>query len=137
MSTNDPTTPTPPVPPPGPVPPQQINIGSNVEGGSMGIPNGWWRIAGNTTAMAVIAGSFLYLQHTLIVQNREDGKEARLLFRETMRDLQDQDNRRAGEIKGALDGSNAATHELITEIKGWRKDAREMRTTPPPKGGPP
>src|SRR5262245_52276685 len=75
---------------------QSVSIGQI--DGSLGL-SGWMAKVGNLTAMAIIAGSFLWLMNTLITQNRADRIEDRQMFRDALQDLHMQDNRRAGEIK--------------------------------------
>lgn len=77
---------------------------------------------GNLTAMAIIAGSFLWLMNTLITQNRADRIEDRELFRQTMHTLSTEQQQRTIQIQGALDATTGSMRELTGEIKSWRRD---------------
>lgn len=103
-------------------------VAIGMDAGTMGL-SGWWKLAGNMTAMGLIAGSFLYLQYTITTNNRSDRLDDRAMFRESMKDLRDQADRHTGEMKGALDANTSAAKELAGEIKGWR-------TSQPGKGMP-
>lgn len=111
--------------PESPAPNTQVNVGA----GNMGL-SGVWGIAGNVSAMVLVGGAFLYLMFVAIGQNREDRREDRTLFRESLEKLQVEDNRRTGELKGCMDAANTATRELTVEIKSWRRDV----STRPNKG---
>lgn len=117
-----------PTPPPTPTPAtNQVTVGD------MGL-KGLVGIVGNTTAMVVIAVSFLMLQHQMMNWGRTDRQEDRQLFRESLKDIQDEGNRRTGEIKGAMDAMNGATRELTNEIKSWRQGMQKAK--PPDAPGP-
>jgi hypothetical protein len=90
-------------------------------------PMAWFKLAGQVTFGTAVLGSFLFLQYTLISQNRSDRVEDRTLFRGALKDILDQQNRHTGEIKGAMDANNAATRALTEEI-------RAIRHAPPGKG---
>lgn len=84
--------------------------------GSMGL-TGWWKLAGNFTSMALIAGSFLYLQYTMVANNRSDRIEDREMFKVELREIRTQQDRHIGEIKGSLDANTAATRDLANELR--------------------
>lgn len=128
---NDPTVQHPVSPPQG----QQVNIG-HVDGNA-GL-TGLWGKVGNASALTVLMVAFLYGGHwilnNMMVANREDRLYDRQMFRDSLQTIQKEEDRRAGEIKGAMDAMNGATRELTVEIKSWRRD---IRGKAPDKGGPP
>jgi hypothetical protein len=103
--------------------------------GSMGL-KGWLAQAGNLTAMAIIAGTFLWLLTQQVQQARVDRLDDRQLFRESVRDIQTRADVRAGEIRGSTDANTATLRELIAELRSARK-AGLMRADSPAPAAPP
>jgi len=80
--------------------------------GSLGL-TGVWKAAANLSAAAILAGSFLYLQHEMLSQAKED----RVLFREELRTLRSE----ATEDRKAMHQLNDAIRTLTTEVQKVNK----------------
>jgi hypothetical protein len=116
--------------------PVQIVNQPNGAVGSMGL-KGWIATAGNATAMALIAAVFLWLLREQVLQARVDRLDDRQLFRESVHDIQQRADQRAGEIKGALDANSAILRELIQELRSARKSGMIRSDAELPKAPPP
>lgn len=118
----------PPAAPAAPV--ASVTIAPEV--GSFGL-RGVMKELGQTTAMVLMMGLFVYLfqQHT--VQSRQDRVDDRQLFRESVRDIMQQADRHTGEVKAAMDANTAATRGLAEELRKAGHETRDkVRGTPVP-----
>jgi hypothetical protein len=128
---------------PNPPPVQVINQPTGPVGlnGSMGL-SGWLFRVGNTTAMAIIAGAFLWLLNQQTTAARVDRLDDRQLFRDSVKALNDEANRHTGELRGSMDVNTAVLRDLIAELKAARHEGRVPQSLPPkaaelrPPGGP-
>ncbi len=123
------------MPPSDPQPPvqQTVNVGG---GGIFDGLTGWIRVAVATSFAGIVAGCFLWLMYLTYGQGRQDRMEDRQLFRESIRDIQHEADRRAGEVKGALDGNSNVVRELIAELKSAKRDGRAVPQSAMPKAPP-
>ncbi len=76
--------------------------------GSLGL-TGVWKAAANLSAAAILAGSFLYLQHEMLLQARED----RVLFREELKALRVD----CAEDRKVMHNLNDSIKSLTTEVQ--------------------
>jgi hypothetical protein len=107
---------------------QTVNVSG---GGIMDGITGQWRQVVAMGFAGVVAFSFLFLQWQMIVQARQDRLYDRDLFRDTVKQIRDEDNRRTGEIKGAMDANTLVMRQLIEEIRAARREGR-MQSGPAP-----
>lgn len=98
----------------------------NQTNGSMGL-KGWWAVAGNASAMVLIAGSFLFLQWTLISQNREDLAESRVMFKETLKDIQRSHDVQIETLNKSMKDGASATLKLDTSVRELTGELRKVR----------
>ncbi len=132
-----------------PAPNVNVNVGNGRGIGSFGL-KGIWDIAGNYTAMTIIVGLFV----AVTIWNRVDANAARAqdraerseertamraerveerqLFRESIKDMNTEQNRRTGEVKGAVDINTAVMRELIAEFKASRGVGSPVPKPPSP-----
>lgn len=101
---------------------------------------GVWKLAANLGGAVLIAGAFLTVGffilsefRTMLHDARQDRLDDRQTFREAIKGMNDEQNRRAGEIKGSVDKNSEIMRDLITEIRAWRT----TRSTLPPTTKPP
>lgn len=81
---------------------------------------GWIKQFAQFGIIGIFMAVFLWLFQITIRDGRTDRIEDRQMFRDAVRDLQTEDNRRTGEIKGALDFNSKVMQELIAEIRAAR-----------------
>lgn len=86
--------------------------------------------------IGIFMGVFLWLFQITVRDGRTDRMEDRTIFRDAVERIQREDDRRAGEVKGAMDTSTSAMRELIMEIRAAR-NAGLIRSTAEPKAIPP
>lgn len=99
---------------------------------SLGL-TGPWRTAANFGGAVLIAGSFLWLQYIIVHDGRIDRLEDRQVFREAIKTMNEEQNRRAGEIKGSVDKNTEVMRDLISEMKSWRNGSPIKPPTAVPK----
>lgn len=109
-----------------PQPTEHATVNVTQQNDSMGL-RGWWSLAGNASAMVLIAGSFLFLQWTLISQNREDLAESRLMFKEALKDLQRSHDVQVNALGKGLTDNQAATKSLDGSIRELTSEIKKVR----------
>jgi hypothetical protein len=112
-------------------PPVQQTV--NVTGDGTGIfagLSGWTKPAVAFGFAGLVAAAFWFLLQNMVIQQRADALEYRQLFRESIRDIQHEADRRAGEVKGALDVNTAVMRDLIAEMKAARHEGRVPQPVP-------
>lgn len=117
--------------PAAPLPTESPTVNVTQTNDSMGL-RGWWSLAGNASAMVLIAGSFLFLQWTLISQNREDLAESRAMFKEALKDLQRSHDVQVNALSKGLVENQSATKQLDTSIRELTTELKKR----PAGGGP-
>ncbi len=75
---------------------------------------------------------FAWMQWQIVSQGRVDRLDDRTMFRDAVKDIQHEADRRAGEVKGALDVNTGVMRDLIAELKSARH-AGMIRTEGTPK----
>jgi hypothetical protein len=114
------------------VPPVQQTV--TVTGDGTGIfagLSGWTKPAVAFGFAGLVAAAFWFLLQNMVIQQRADALEYRQLFRESVHDIQHEADRRAGEVKGALDANTAVMRDLIAEMKAARREGHLPSAIPP------
>jgi hypothetical protein len=123
-----------------PTPPAPVNVVNVGDAGNgfMGL-TGVWRSVANFSAVVVVVGLACGIIVWNLQNDRADRREERQLFREALKDMNDEQNRRTGEVKGSTDKAVEVVRELITEIRTWKRlsGTRAPDADVPPPGGSP
>jgi hypothetical protein len=98
---------------------ESVAVNGNGSNGFLGL-NGFIRNAANTTAVAIIAGVFLWQTYTLYNQSRMDRAEDRAMFKEALRDLQASHDRQVKDLKTSVDLNTSGMSELTAELRKTR-----------------
>jgi len=137
-------------------PPPNVNVNvGNGRGLAADLPSlglrGLWGTVGNFSATVVLVGLFcavlIWDRHDRgmdrtdriadRVADRAERVEERALFREAIRDMNTEQNRRTGEVKGAVDVNTAVMRDLIQEFRSARATGTIKPDSPLPKASPP
>ena len=112
---------------------QQINAAP--DNGFLGL-TGWMKGLAQLSAVTIMFGLSTWLIISTLNNDRADRAEDRTLFREAIKDLNGEQNRRAGEIKGSVDKNTEVMRDLINEFRNARH-VGAIRPGPEPKAIPP
>ena len=117
-------------------PSQTVNIGGEASNGFLGL-TGLWKSVANFSAVVVVVGLGCGVIVWTLQNDRADQRENRQLFREAIKDMNDEQNRRTGEVKGSVDKNTDVMRELIAEFKAARQSGTIRHDAQLPKAAPP
>ncbi len=113
---------------------QIVNTGGDaVNGGLQGMVLKY----AQTSIVTLFLILYSYMMWYIISTGRQDRLEDRQLFRESVKDIQHEADRRAGEVKGALDANTSVMRQLIDELQKARQAGLMRTDSPVPRATPP
>jgi uncharacterized protein HemX len=114
-----------------PTPNVNVNVGDGAaNNGFMGL-TGWTRTVAQFSAIvmtyALAAGFLIWMVRTMREDRQDDRTESHQLYRE----MNEEQNRRAGEIKGAVDKNTEVMRALADELRQARQHSPSGHAPPP------
>jgi uncharacterized protein HemX len=106
---------------------QTVNVAADGAGnGFLGL-TGWMKSLAQFSAVVIVFGLGTGVIVWTLQNDRADRREDRELFREAMRNVNDEQNRRTGEVKGSTDKLIDTVRENSAIIRQWIDESRRER----------
>jgi hypothetical protein len=112
---------------------QTVNLG-DANNGFLGL-TGIAKSVANFSAVVILCGMAVWLVQRTVDTDRMERLEDRQLFRQAVKDLNDESNRRTGESKGSTDKLIEVVRDNSNLIRQWIEESRRSRADhgPAPK----
>jgi hypothetical protein len=105
---------------------QTVNVTPDAGNGFLGL-TGWMRSLAQFSAVVIVFGLGTGVVVWTLQNDRADRRDDRELFREAIRNVNDEQNRRAGELKGSTDKLIDVVRDNSNIVRQWIEESRRER----------